>query len=407
LQGKLRGCESFGLVLLPPEARRQAQLQAKSKTSPSSNSKARPIPPLNLTNAPVHPVGQIQKQRDNGFKPAMYEKVWTTFLKARLNCSIPGEFPFYFDEIRKFSFRKMGPTRSPDNSIWWRANKLTGNLKIPPIETITTLESIYRNPYDDRKFHAVFTTSNNGLTGSAICTFSLDSIQEAFNGKFKEQQSSTAAWLPVPSYKLNPNEPRPGTCVDDTQALSDHLVTFIRGHPLMDSAVANDNGRPVFYRRDIMFTKIVVDIIEIDGIRYSVYFVGTNTGHVYKIVEWYPQGSSPMSDPASPANYPNLEAVMNGQGPSSTSNSGQPGSGAQFAQSTLVEVIEATVPEPVRAMEISTRHKSLYVGSDSQVRQINLLNCRQRHDNCMQCVRDPYCGWDRKHLECRHFSPIE
>lgn len=40
-------------------------------------------------------------QRDNGFKPAFYEKVWTTFLKARLNCSIPGEFPFYFDEIRK------------------------------------------------------------------------------------------------------------------------------------------------------------------------------------------------------------------------------------------------------------------------------------------------------------------
>lgn len=33
----------------------------------------------------------------------MYDKIWTTFLKARLNCSIPGEFPFYFDEIRKFT----------------------------------------------------------------------------------------------------------------------------------------------------------------------------------------------------------------------------------------------------------------------------------------------------------------
>lgn len=33
----------------------------------------------------------------------MYEKVWTTFLKARLNCSIPGEFPFYFDEIREYT----------------------------------------------------------------------------------------------------------------------------------------------------------------------------------------------------------------------------------------------------------------------------------------------------------------
>jgi len=26
---------------------------------------------------------------------------WTSFFKARLNCSLPGEFPFYFDEIRK------------------------------------------------------------------------------------------------------------------------------------------------------------------------------------------------------------------------------------------------------------------------------------------------------------------
>lgn len=266
-------------------------------------------------------------------------------------------------------------------------------------------ESIYRNPYDDKKFHAIFTTSTNGLTGSAICTFSLDSIQEAFNGKFKEQQSSTAAWLPVPSYKLNPNEPRPGTCVDDTQALSDHLVTFIRGHPLMDSAVSNDNGRPVFYRRDIMFTKIVVDIIEIDGIRYTVYFVGTNTGHVYKIVEWL----HPLNSQANP-----IDGYQNGQD-GLISNNGQAGgqqsSSSSFAgsssQSTLVEIIEATVPEPVRAIEISQRHKSLYVSSDSQVKQINLLNCRQRHDNCVQCVRDPYCGWDRKHLECRHFSSIE
>jgi len=27
---------------------------------------------------------------------------WTSFFKARLNCSLPGEFPFYFDEIRTF-----------------------------------------------------------------------------------------------------------------------------------------------------------------------------------------------------------------------------------------------------------------------------------------------------------------
>uniref|UniRef100_A0A6G1SMH5 Semaphorin-2A n=2 Tax=Aceria tosichella TaxID=561515 RepID=A0A6G1SMH5_9ACAR len=331
-------------------------------------------------------------KRDNGFKPAMYEKVWTTFLKARLNCSIPGEFPFYFDEI----------------------------------------QSIYRNPFDEHKFHAVFTTSQNGLAGSAICSFSLEAIQEAFNGKFKEQQSSTAAWLPVPSYKLNQNEPRPGTCVDDTQALSDNLVTFIRGHPLMDSAVANDNNRPVFYRRDIMFTKIVVDVIEIDGVRYTVYFVGTNTGHVYKIVEWpgptMGAGGGPLSmENSSGGGSPSMGGFLSAlsdaiSSSSSTANNNAGGSSQQSSggssqqggahpnlgsQATLVEVIEATVPEPVRAMELSSRHKSLYVASDSIVRQINLLNCKQRHDSCMQCVRDPYCGWDRKHLECKHFSSID
>lgn len=30
----------------------------------------------------------------------MMKDVWTTFSKARLNCSLPGEFPFYYDEIQ-------------------------------------------------------------------------------------------------------------------------------------------------------------------------------------------------------------------------------------------------------------------------------------------------------------------
>lgn len=169
----------------------------------------------------------------------------------------------------------------------------------------------------------------------------------------------------------------------------------------MDSAVANDNGRPVFYRRDVMFTKIVVDIIEIDGIRYTVYFAGTNTGHVYKVVEWLARSNSQL-DPS----YLNADGSSSSGSSSSSSSSffpfGQPG-----AQSSLVEVIEATVPEPVRAMEISARHKSLYVASDFQIKQINLINCKQRHDSCLQCIRDPYCGWDKNHLECRHYSFIE
>lgn len=45
-------------------------------------------------------------------------------------------------------------------------------------------------PGDPSKFYAVFTTgSSDGLVGSAICTYTLDAIQETFAGRFKEQAS--------------------------------------------------------------------------------------------------------------------------------------------------------------------------------------------------------------------------
>ncbi|XP_075588237.1 semaphorin-2A-like isoform X3 [Dermatophagoides farinae] len=262
-------------------------------------------------------------KRDTGGKNIL-NKNWASFLKARLNCSIPGEFPFYFNEI----------------------------------------QSVYKYPGDDRKFYAVFSTSTNGLMGSAICTFSLNKIEEVFYGKFKEQSTSSSAWLPVLSSKVP--EPRPGTCVNDTQVLPDSVLNFIRGHPLMDSAVEHDNGKPIFYKRDVIFTRIVVDRLEVDGIQYTAYFAATNNGLVYKIIEWYDQ-------------------------------SGQ-------VHSNLVDVIEATVGEPIRAIEISARHKSLYIASDSVVRQIDLFMCKGRYESCTRCIQDPYCGWDRDQNECKPYT---
>lgn len=33
--------------------------------------------------------------------PHRFRNRWTSFLKSRLNCSVQGDFPFYFNEIRK------------------------------------------------------------------------------------------------------------------------------------------------------------------------------------------------------------------------------------------------------------------------------------------------------------------
>lgn len=49
-------------------------------------------------------VGRVCKNDRGG--PLPVTKLWTSYLKTRLNCSIPGDFPFYFDEIRKcFAWR--------------------------------------------------------------------------------------------------------------------------------------------------------------------------------------------------------------------------------------------------------------------------------------------------------------
>ena len=45
-------------------------------------------------------VGRVCKKDKGG--PHRWSNRWTSFLKSRLNCSLPGDFPFYFNEIRKF-----------------------------------------------------------------------------------------------------------------------------------------------------------------------------------------------------------------------------------------------------------------------------------------------------------------
>lgn len=45
-------------------------------------------------------VARVCKHDKGG--PHQFGDRWTSFLKSRLNCSVPGEYPFYFDEIRKF-----------------------------------------------------------------------------------------------------------------------------------------------------------------------------------------------------------------------------------------------------------------------------------------------------------------
>ncbi|CAH1798132.1 unnamed protein product [Owenia fusiformis] len=198
---------------------------------------------INCGKAIYSRVARVCKNDQGGAN--ILEKRWTTFLKARLNCSIPGEFPFYFNEIN---------------------------------DVFTT---------DKQVFHAVFATNENGLQGAAICSFNLSSMEILFDeGSFKEQTESWANWLPVADRDVP--DPRPGQCAEDSTSLPTDVLSFIKRNPLMDPAVEHNTGRPLFYTSGVLFTKLALTKVG----RYTVYFAATALGEIYKIVHWLEGGES-------------------------------------------------------------------------------------------------------------------
>uniref|UniRef100_A0A672PUR5 Semaphorin-6D-like n=2 Tax=Sinocyclocheilus grahami TaxID=75366 RepID=A0A672PUR5_SINGR len=99
-------------------------------------------------------------KNDSGGSTRVLDRHWTSFLKARLNCSVPGDTFFYFDVLQS----------------------LTNVLQINQRPAVV----------------GVFTTQINSIPGSAVCGFYLDDIERVFNGKFKEQKNSDSMWTPVP-----------------------------------------------------------------------------------------------------------------------------------------------------------------------------------------------------------------
>ena len=125
---------------------------------------------------------------------------WTTFLKARLNCSIPGDFPFYFNEIRNFPFifsssfspREVETLR--DLSFIPRVH-LNRCVCFSAAEATTDfVEGIYASRRE-KLIYAAFTTPPNSLSASAVCAFSLQDILNAFEGPFKKQDGGSS-WMP-------------------------------------------------------------------------------------------------------------------------------------------------------------------------------------------------------------------
>lgn len=194
-------------------------------------------------------------KNDVGGKRSLINR-WTTFLKARLVCSVPGPsgVDTHFDELEDIFVLE---TKDPQN---------------PTI-------------------YGVFSTSSSIFRGSAVCVFSMASIRAAFNGPFAHREGPDYRWV---EYKGRIPYPRPGTCPSETydalyrstKDFPDEVVSFMRQHQLMWEPVLPLGGKPVFTRINSQYKlkKVVVDRVDAEDGPYDVLHLGTDDGKLLKVV---------------------------------------------------------------------------------------------------------------------------
>ncbi|KAM6170404.1 semaphorin-3B isoform 1-T1 [Rhynchocyon petersi] len=211
----------------------------------------------------VSRVGQICRN-DVGGQRSLVNK-WTTFLKARLVCSMLGvEGDTHFDQLRDVF---LLPSRDRQNPM----------------------------------LYAVFSTSSSIFQGSAVCAYSMNDIRRAFLGPFAHKEGPTHQWV---SYQGRVPYPRPGMCpsktfgtFSSTKDFPDDVIQFARNHPLMYNSIQPMGGRPLFLQvgAGYTFTQIVADRVTAADGHYDVLFIGTDVGTVLKIIS-VPKGTRPSSE---------------------------------------------------------------------------------------------------------------
>ncbi|XP_068776085.1 semaphorin-6B [Struthio camelus] len=281
-------------------------------------------------------------KNDMGGSQRVLEKQWTSFLKARLNCSVPGDSHFYFNVI----------------------------------QAVTDILELDGRPV----VLAVFSTPANSIPGSAVCAFDMTQVAAVFEGRFREQKSPESIWTPVPEDMVP--KPRPGCCAapgmryNSSSTFPDEILNFVKTHPLMDEAVPSLGNVPWIVRTMTRYQlrKIVVDNAAGPWGNHTVVFLGSSTGTVLKFLIKPNASTSPA--PAAPG-----------------------------SQSVFLEEFETYHPgrcgrdtedeRRLLGLELDKVAGSLLLAFPPCVARVPVARCQQ-HSGCMKnCIgsRDPYCGW--------------
>ncbi|XP_032084879.1 semaphorin-4C [Thamnophis elegans] len=181
------------------------------------------------------------------------QKRWTTFLKARLLCSIPEQ---------QLHFNRIQGTYTLNGDHW-----------------------------RETSFFGVFQARWGDVDVSAVCQYQILDVQKVFEGPYKEYSEIAQKWI---RYSDQEPVPRPGACITDwhrynsfstSLELPDNTLNFAKKHPLMDKAVPPLGNQPLLVKKDANFTQLVVERVHgLDGKPYEVLYIGTENGWLHKAV---------------------------------------------------------------------------------------------------------------------------
>ncbi|XP_042306207.1 semaphorin-6A isoform X4 [Sceloporus undulatus] len=289
-------------------------------------------------------------KNDMGGSQRVLEKQWTSFLKARLNCSVPGDSHFYFNILQAVT----------------DVNHINGRDIVL----------------------ATFSTPYNSIPGSAVCAYDIHDIANVFTGRFKEQKSPDSIWTPVPDERVP--KPRPGSCAGSTSLekytysseFPDDTLNFIKTHSLMDEAVPSIVNKPWFLRTMVRYrlTKIAVDNAAGPNRNHTVVFLGSEKGIILKFL--VRTGTSGFLNDSL---FLEEMSIYNSEKCS----------------------YDGVEDKRIMGMQLDKRSSSLYVAFSNCLIRVPLGRC-DRHGKCKKaCIasRDPYCGWMKESGTCMQLLP--
>ncbi|XP_061077816.1 semaphorin-7A isoform X2 [Conger conger] len=170
---------------------------------------------------------------DEGGSKRFLQNIWTSFLKARLVCGIPGE-SLYFNRLHDVYVQ-------------------------------------HANDWKDSRLYALFSSSWNS---TAVCIYSMADLDNIF-----EESTFKGFYGDIP-------EPRPGTCVPNSRTLPVSTVRIVRDYPEMSNWIQPVHRHAPFYISANNYTKIVVDrVTAADGVAHNVLLLATAQGTIHKILE--------------------------------------------------------------------------------------------------------------------------